>query len=137
MWAAHELGHAFNYALYPNTTDNRSYGQGIIDLALEGVWVKGERIAGNVKGMYAVDVDPVTGEVYYLRTSAGYRSGLYSVDGGPYQQNATSAVSEDFADMFMNWTYDTFAANDYGDERYYWMDSHMSTWISLAVANNQ
>ena len=45
MWAAHELGHAFNYALHPNTTDDLNYGQGVIDLALKGIVADGERFA--------------------------------------------------------------------------------------------
>jgi RHS repeat-associated protein len=130
MWAVHELGHAFNYELSPNTTDNLTYGQGIIDLALDGVWVGRDRIAGNTTSSYANDN-------LYVRTSDGYRPGTYSRDGGPYQQNSTSAVAEDYADMFMNWTYNSFASDVYGDARYEFMNNHMSAWINLAVANNQ
>ena len=130
MWAVHELGHAFNYALNPNTTDDLSYGQGIIDLAVEGVWVDGERIAGNRTTSYANDNE-------YVRTGDGYRPGLYSVNGGPYQQNAANAVGEDYADMFMNWAFNSFASDVYGQARYRFMDDHISAWINLAVTNNQ
>lgn len=136
MWAAHELGHAFNLALHPNTTDNLNYGQGIIDLALEGIFAVTDdtgipkRIAGNTTQSYANDD-------YYTRTSFGYQDGINHRDGGPYQQNDTAAVSEDFADMFMNWTFNSFAGNDAGAARYNFMNSHMSAWTSLAVTNNQ
>src|SRR5690606_5112789 len=38
MWVAHELGHAFNNALSPNQTEpTYTHGQGLIDLAQEGI----------------------------------------------------------------------------------------------------
>lgn len=128
MWAAHELGHAFNYALSPNTTDNLSYGQGMIDIALEGVYAGGERIAGSSTQSYA------DGNAY-VRTARGYRPGNSSI--GPYRQNGTNNASEDYADMMMNWTYNSFAADTAGAARAGWVDSHMPSWLSLAVSNNQ
>ena len=128
MWAAHELGHAFNIA---TKQEGEFWGQGYIDLAQEGVWVGKDRIAGNIYPQSYSDDD------YYIRTADGYRPGLYSRNGGPYQQNNISAAGEDFADMFMNWSFNSFAHDDYGTARYSFMDDHMSTWISLAVSNNQ
>jgi hypothetical protein len=39
-------------------------------------------------------------------------------------------VGEEFADMFMNWAFDSFADNTGGDARYQWMQSHMSVWLN-------
>jgi hypothetical protein len=128
MWAAHELGHAFNIA---TKQEGEFWGPGYIDLAREGVWVNGTRIAGNTNPISYSDNNT------YVRTADGYRPGLAVGINGPYQQNTRRDVGEDFADMFMNWAFSSFADTNAGVARYNWMDNHMSTWISLAVANNQ
>ena len=125
MWAAHELGHAFNYALSPNQTEpDYSHGQGLIDLAQEGVWVNGVLISG------ATSSTSWLGN--YKRDFRGYESDTY-----PYVQNPLETASEDFADMFSNYAYNSFAVGDYGIARYNFMDNHMSNWIALAVSNNE
>ena len=135
MWAAHELGHAFNYALAPNPTDGRDYGQGVIDLATSDIFadVNGDGIADRIAGGSTVDTYEIESE--YTRTAHGYNSG--KGPNGSYQQNTWPNAKEDFADMFSNYTFDSFSADSAGTARYDWMDSHMSAWISLAVANNQ
>lgn len=129
MWAAHELGHAFNNALSPNTTDNLNYGQGLIDLALKGVTTAdGERFTGiplNSKSYSNYDL-------YRRATDLGYQS-----EAGPHVQNDNPWPNEDFADMFSNWAYNSFAQDKYGAARYNFMDSRMKGWIDLAVSNNQ
>ena len=128
MWAAHELGHAFNYALHPNTTDDLNYGQGFIDLALKGIVADGERFAG---------LEP-QGSTSYANFD-NYNRGLdlgYQGDSGPWVQNKTSSPSEDFADMFSNWAFDSFSPDIYGSARYSFMENHMSVWTALAVSNN-
>ncbi len=128
MWAAHELGHAFNAA---TRQSGEFWGQGYIDLAQQGVWVGEARIAGNLIP------ESYSNNDNYIRTSYGYRDGLITENGGPYQQNNSPFVEEDFADMFSNWAYNSFASGNEGDARYGFMDNHMANWISLAVSNNQ
>jgi hypothetical protein len=67
------------------------------------------------------------------RTSDGYRS-----TGLPWQQHARVAGGEDFADMFLNWSLDSFAQDEAGagSARYGWINSNMPSWIALAVSGN-
>jgi hypothetical protein len=39
--------------------------------------------------------------------------------------------------MMMNWTYNSFATDNYGNARYGWVEGHMAAWIGLAVDNSQ
>lgn len=128
MWAAHEMGHALNYALVPNGIDDSNYGAGLVDLALESIFIDGARIAGNLTRSYANGTT-------YVRTSYGYQPGPNGRT-TPYQQNSTSAASEDFADMFINYAYGSFANDAYGAARYNFMEPHMGAWIALAVSAN-
>jgi hypothetical protein len=43
------------------------------------------------------------------------------------------ARNEDFADMFMNWTFNSFDQNSAGLARYSWMTTNMSSWINQAT----
>lgn len=51
-----------------------------------------------------------------------------------------TARNEYFADMFMNWVFNSFEYNDpYSDAgqiRYDWMQAHMQNWIDLARRDN-
>jgi RHS repeat-associated protein len=127
MWVAHELGHAFNASLSPNQTEpDSSYGQGLIDLAQEGVWVGEDRISG------ATNSESWLGD-YERELNKGYKS-----DTGPHIQNPQGVpASEDFADMFSNWVHRSFTSDDFGQARYNFMQDHMSNWINLAVTNNE
>jgi YD repeat-containing protein len=48
-----------------------------------------------------------------------------------------TARNEDFADMFLNWVFDSFdysiKANDAGYKRYNWMQENMQEWVDLAT----
>lgn len=126
LWAAHELGHLFNNNLSPNRTQPKyTHGQGLIDLAQEGVWVGTNKISG------AVSSSSWLGD-YKRGDFRGYQSNTF-----PYIQNDDLSASEDFADMFSNYVHNSFAVNDYGRARYDFMDSHMRGWIALAVSNNE
>jgi hypothetical protein len=51
----------------------------------------------------------------------------------PWEQNSKSDAAEEvFADMFLGWTYNHFAANEAGAARYDWMETHMAGWIARA-----
>ena len=124
-WAAHELGHSFDSALNPNTTDASDYGQGTIDLATSNISYnsrgKNVTLAGGCStGNYLTSC--------YVRTSGE--------DFGYVEEYNTSPVAwEDFADMFSGHVFG-FADNDAGRTRGTWMDGQMSAWISLIVTNN-
>lgn len=129
MWAVHEMGHALNFALLPNGVDDLGYGAGLVSLSLEGIFSNGVRIAGNTTASYA---DNNT----YIRTTTGYRTGAMG-RATPYQQNTTASAAEDFADMFMNYVFGSFANDAYGAARNDFMSSHMGHWISLAVSTDR
>ncbi len=118
------MGHAFTKALYPNSTDDRQYGQAIIDLATSTIKYeneKGEEIqiaGGCTTGNYLTSC--------YIREDAGY----------VVQHNTSPTPWEDFSDMFSGYFY-SFTDNAAGQARYDWMDSQMSRWIDLAITNNR
>ncbi len=80
-----------------------------------------------------------------LRTEYGYRPGEPPFLRRPYQQHLLAddlpirVSGEDFADMFLNWTHNTFAddPDGYGEARYTWMNSRMPGWLALAINGNQ
>jgi len=43
-----------------------------------------------------------------------------------------NSANEEFADMFLGWSYNHFAGNAAGAARYGWMQSHMPSWIERA-----
>jgi hypothetical protein len=50
----------------------------------------------------------------------------------PWQQNTKDEDGEEFADMFLNWVFDSFANDPAGAARYNWMDENMADWIYYA-----
>jgi len=66
----------------------------------------------------------------YQRTNNGYV--LTNGRTWPWQQNTAATANEDFADMFLGWSYNHFASDAAGAARYGWMQSHMPGWIDLA-----
>jgi hypothetical protein len=87
-------------------------------------------------------VDPMTGDIVavagggwgtgYVRTAEGYV--LTNGRTLPWQQNTSATANEDFADMFLGWSYNRFAPDAAGVARYQWMATNMPRWIALAVA---
>ena len=49
-----------------------------------------------------------------------------------WQGNPARSEGEEFADMFLGWTYNHFAIDVYGEARFSWMEDHMALWISSA-----
>ena len=47
-----------------------------------------------------------------------------------WQGNPERSEGEEFADMFLGWTYNHFASDVYGEARFNWMESHMALWVS-------
>jgi RHS repeat-associated protein len=116
---AHELGHAFSQRAGRQPYD--SLDATFIRDAADNV------IAGG------------GGTGVYVRRNAGYVLTPTNRDPTwPWQQNTTASASEDFADMFLNWSYQSFD-NDRagaGAARKQWMTVNMPGWIALAVAGN-
>ncbi len=108
MWTVHEFGHAFNVA---TKQTGGFWGQGYIDLAQQGVWVRKDRIASKTTPKSYSNNDT------YVRTEYGYLPGINTKVTGSYRQNSVNTVSEDFADMYMNWVFDSFANNAAGEAR--------------------
>ena len=113
-WTIHELGHAFNYALSPNQTEpNYTHGQGLIDLAQQGVYedIDGD---GEKDDLLAGAITPGSWLGDYRRDlSRGYQSNTF-----PYIQDDVLTANEDFADMFSNYIYNSFALDKFGIARY-------------------
>ncbi|RMF48359.1 MAG: hypothetical protein D6755_03925 [Anaerolineae bacterium] len=118
----HELGHTFNATIANNghtTPYNDLFKASIRDD--NGNWVTGRK----------------NGE--WERGYRGYKSqGVPDLYHGPnnWNDDATGTVNEEFADMFMNWVFNSFDyrpnANGAGTARYNWMSTNMAEWINRA-----
>ncbi len=114
----HEFGHQFDRAI-----------QGV------GSGVLGRSTIITPGGDY---VSGVTGG-NYVRSPNGYAHGGNMPGVSHIIDNNNSncyggSPCEDFADMFMNWTWNSFDSGTMGAARYGWMDSYMGSWIALAVS---
>jgi len=65
------------------------------------------------------------------RQRRGY-AGLYF----GWQQTRVATAGEEFADMFLGWTYNRWDASASGATRSGWMSANMPRWIALAVAGD-
>lgn len=118
----HEFGHVFNARIANN------------DHALTPYNLLGQTTIVDDLGRHVTGLD----NGVFTRTDRGYRP---SDDpqgwGSPYQQHSLAMgdgnnTHEDFADMFLNWTYNSFADDSAGRARYNWMASNMALWVSQA-----
>jgi RHS repeat-associated protein len=127
---AHEFGHKLESVITMNHSDK--------------VGPYADLSVVDVRDNYNNVVFQATSADHYTRTILGYRSDAppYMYHGKRYwldwdSNNNYAALHEDFADMFMNWTYNSFdysnGANGAGTARYDWMSAHMAEWIALAV----
>lgn len=122
----HELGHTFN-ANYNSlgVTPYAALGSASITTA-QGMWVA---------GLHYVD------EVWKWDRNPDF-AGYYS-NGAPavYHGSATwddwnspgVAVGEEFADMYMNWAFNSFTVDSAGQARFAWMSSNMGQWLNNMV----
>lgn len=112
---AHELGHEFRRRLLSRDVDLYA--------------VLGSTTISDVNGDYVSGVRNGAWD----RTFNGYMG-----TGAPYVYHGSddfddwNSPGEDFADMFMNWVYDSFSVDLAGEARYDWMDDNMTTnWMPL------
>lgn len=120
----HELGHTFNYR-YHNTLI-----QPTRLLIWEGVYARdGQFVTGNRYGSYDRHGGQRAPHNGYW--SDNYRAGyqLHPRGLSPYGNSA----SEDFADIFLNWTRRSFVPNDAGRALHRWMDRNMKKWLPQVV----
>lgn len=80
----------------------------------------------SVNGDHVSGYNPATGT--FERTTRGYRSDDYPDVQHPLTDNGNTS-GEDFADMYLNYTRDTFSSDDYGRARYLWMVGNMASWM--------
>ena len=122
---AHEMGHVFEKRVYNALGKDVSKAPANM-LASIGTSIKDE-LGTHVTGVNGGNFERTM--LGYVRTRGllgSYHPVEMMPDGdGPY---------EDFADMFMNWTFNSFDYTDgaygAGTARYNWIDVNMSTWIS-------
>ena len=111
---SHELGHTFNATLENRGIPTSPYGVlGRAQILDElGFWVT---------GMLEGD---------WTRGKAGYGSeGPPDLYHGPNWDD-WNTPNEEFADMFMNYVFDSFRRNAAGDARFSWMFANMPTWLA-------
>jgi RHS repeat-associated protein len=119
---AHELGHAFekhiwaqNGGTYANTNNP------VQVLATEGIYDANENFVtgkGNRNnGLYA----PIN----------GYWSDNYQDEWQWHPRNMEGGNNnfEDWADIFLNWAFNSFVPNPAGTALYNWVDIHMNEWV--------
>jgi len=112
---AHELGHVFNtraasipYTMLASTTIQ-------------------DRKKHHVTGINEAGV--------FKRTNLGYRSAWFPDQQHPLDMDSMgNTPGEDFADMLLNWAFNTFSDDETGAgaARYEWMATNMAAWISAA-----
>jgi len=111
---AHELGHALDQ-------------------------LGGRRARANLNAAQIGYVNSNTGQVVQV-AGGGWAGGYSRIGDGfrpwPWQQNTAATPGEEFADMFLGWSFNGFAPNQAGAARYSWMSANMPRWIALAVAGN-
>jgi hypothetical protein len=120
---AHELGHSFETRVYDSLGSNVT-GAPVNMLAAIGNAIK------DLRGRHVSGYDPNAGT--FVRTMEGYGDcGLicsyHPLDMMPEGDSA----GEDYADMFMNWAYGSFAndTNGAGSARYNWINDNIAHWI--------
>jgi RHS repeat-associated protein len=126
---AHELAHVFN-AMYVNGGHSNSPysalgGATITDSA--GKWVTG------------LTYDSAEKVTKWTRGYRGYQtapSGLYddpALYHGPVDWDDANSVGEEYADMFMNWAFNSFAPTSSGAARHNWMSAEVGRALSVML----
>jgi len=130
----HELGHAFEQRIYGKNGNKYEGTNNPIEVLIhKGVWDKqGNLITGTTNH-----------ENSYLRYGNtggspfdnGYTSNDYHSEAQWHPKGMKpdgNTAGEDWADIFMNWTFDTFAPGPAGTALNSWTTTNMAGWISEA-----
>jgi hypothetical protein len=70
-----------------------------------------------------------------LRDEEGFHLSPESASRTWRQHPGNTSPSEIFADMFLGWTYNEWADDEYGEKRALFMDSNMPYWIFVAIGD--
>lgn len=114
----HELGHVFDLLIpYKQRPTTLLATRGIVDRT-------GDKVTGSWYNGYYRHIGKTAPANGYLSDSylLGYQ--MHPV----YMQGGNSAT-EDWADIFLNWVYQSFASNDAGDAINAWVDKNMRIWL--------
>jgi hypothetical protein len=130
----HELGHELAFLLYDSQKGYANLPDHPVSMLIdEGIWDNGEFITGNRNGSY----DRNGG--LSAQDGNGYRSDDYH-DEWQYHPRTMgvdgNSADEDWADIFLNWTYDSFADNPHGAALDQLTDANMEKWLKAALAKN-
>jgi len=120
----HELGHTFNSQYDPL----RKSPYAVLGSSTTSI--------NTAQGLWVTAFHSVNGEWKWDRSFNGYASnGAPSVYHGSATWDDWNTVHEEFADMFMNWAFDSFTVDQagYGQARYAWMSSNMGYWLNNMV----
>lgn len=129
-WMVHEFGHLLQHSRYADRNQG-PYG------------ALGDHEITDFSGVHVTGPNPNKGGIFE-RTMLGYLSDripeVYHGSGNYDDWNSNddyTARNEDFADMFLNWVYDSFdkrsIANGAGIRRFEWIDQNIGTWIDNAT----
>ena len=120
----HELGHAFEKRMW--YSDGQKYtgtNNPIQMLSETGVFDVNNNLITKGYNRYNGLSAPDNG--YYCNCYTFRESQYHSLDVDKYWNDP----SEDFADIFMNWVYDSFYPNNAGAALFDWTESNMANWL--------
>jgi hypothetical protein len=128
----HELGHELAFLLHDSHVGYAREPQHPVEMLIqEGVWADGEFVTGNRNGSYDRNGGLTAQE------GNGYRSDDYHEEWQYHPRSMGkdgNSADEDFADIYLNWTNDSFADNPHGDALYRWADANIDTWLAMAIS---
>jgi hypothetical protein len=127
----HELGHEFAFLLYDEKKGYAKLPHHPLSMLInQGVWSNGEFVTGNRNGSYDRNGGLSAAD------GNGYRSDNY-LDEWQYHPRSMgddgNSADEDWADIFLNWSNDSFADNPHGKSLFDWTDSNMEMWLREAL----
>jgi len=108
----HELGHILN---------NRLGGSAYTAMGNASIWTE--------SGLWVTGRAIRNGTGAWLRTDQGYVSTNYPDVMHWTAPGDSAAIGEEFADMYMNWVFNSFAPDEYGLARWTWMNQTMSNLL--------
>jgi hypothetical protein len=121
---AHELGHALDQRIYANdgyiTQDWRP-----LKMILAGIYSGNNFVTGGSPDNYNRYNGKYAPENGYLSDSIPNQYHSRDVSGW-------NNPDDDFADIFQNWAYESFADNPTGSALYNWANTNMELWVSHA-----
>jgi RHS repeat-associated protein len=119
----HELGHSFERRLVVNAGGIYTDDNPVVMLIREGVYDASGNLVTGHGGSSRYNGYEATDNGYYCDSYIG---------GCQYHSRDVPGWNneyEDWADIFMNWTYGSFFPNPAGDALYNWTETNMAAWL--------